>query len=62
MLAKKFKREKEMETNAKQKLEEKAYMEEQREERVKRNKESKKNADQKIEASKQAELRRSRAR
>ena len=45
MLAKKFKREKEMETNAKQKLEEKAYMEEQREERVKRNKESKKNAD-----------------
>ena len=34
MLAKKFKREKEMETTVKQKLEEKAYLEEKREERV----------------------------
>ena len=57
MLAKKFKREKEMETNAKQRLEDKAYAEEQKAERVARNKETKKKADETVEIKKRKELR-----
>ena len=62
MLSKKFKREKEMDTNAKNKLEEKQYLEEKKAEKVARNMESKRNQDAKLDQKKQAELRKSKAR